>query len=57
VIKPTDDRPGAWVSDHNPFFIGPHADAPSFILFAVPSAFLYLVDREKLLAPARRAGT
>ena len=40
-----------WSTAHNPFFNGLHADALALIPFAVLMGFLYLVAREKLLAP------
>ena len=40
-----------WSTAHNPFFNGLHADALALIPFAVLTGFLYLVAREKLLAP------
>jgi putative OPT family oligopeptide transporter len=44
-----------WSIAHNPFFDGPWAAALSMIPFALLTGCLYLVAREKLLAPAQRA--
>ena len=52
------DKDGAisnWAAAHNPFFEGKHADALALIPFALLCGFLFLVAREKLLAPRRRA--
>jgi putative OPT family oligopeptide transporter len=43
-----------WASTHNPFFEGPHADFLALIPFTLLCGFLYLVAREKLLAPKKR---
>jgi putative OPT family oligopeptide transporter len=43
-----------WSAEHNPFFGGANADALSLIPFAALCVFLWLVAREKLLAPPRR---
>ncbi|MBI5690068.1 MAG: oligopeptide transporter, OPT family [Verrucomicrobia bacterium] len=40
-----------WSTEHNPFFEGPHADLLSLIPFAALLGFLYLVARERILAP------
>jgi putative OPT family oligopeptide transporter len=42
-----------WSTAHNPFFNGLHADALALIPFAALTGFLYLVAREKLLAPRK----
>jgi len=42
-----------WAMAHNPAYNGPYADALSMILFLVLCVFLYLVGRERLLAPRR----
>ena len=42
----------SWSTAHNPFFEGAYSDALSMIPFALLTGFLYLVAREKLLAPA-----
>jgi putative OPT family oligopeptide transporter len=44
-----------WSRDHNPFFNGPWADLLSLIPFVILMVILYLVGREKLLAPRRRS--
>jgi hypothetical protein len=54
-VNKIDDMFYKWSSAHNPFFEGPHEDLLSFIPFALLSLFLYLVAREKLLAPKRTA--
>jgi putative OPT family oligopeptide transporter len=43
-----------WSLAHNPFFHGPHADWLALIPFAVICVVLYLVAREKLLAPTKK---
>ena len=43
-----------WAREHNPFFAGPWADMLSLMPFLVLMVLLYLVGREKLLAPKRR---
>jgi len=43
-----------WSKLHNPFYEGPYSDALTMIPFAVICVVLYLVGREKMLAPARR---
>ena len=48
-----DNRLNDWATANNPVFNGPYADALSMIMFAVLVGFLYLVGREKLLAPKR----
>lgn len=40
-----------WARDNNPFFAGPWSDVLSLLPFAVLIVVLYLVGREKLLAP------
>ncbi len=42
-----------WSTAHNPFFGGPHADALSMIPFVGLCVFLFLVGRDKLLAPKK----
>ncbi len=42
-----------WSTANNPFYEGPHADALTLIPFAVLMVVLYLVGREKLLAPKK----
>jgi len=53
-LSPTDHKLYDWAMAHNPVYNGPYADALSMVLFLVLCGFLYLVGREKLLAPARR---
>ena len=40
-----------WAGAHNPFYAGPWSDALTLIPFAALTVFLYLVAREKFLAP------
>ena len=42
-----------WSTAHNPFFEGHNSDALSLIPFAALCVFLYLVGRDKLLAPKK----
>jgi putative OPT family oligopeptide transporter len=42
-----------WSTANNPFYEGPHSDALTLIPFAVLCVVLYLVGREKLLAPPK----
>ncbi len=44
-----------WSRTNNPFFDGPWADILSLIPFLILMVILYLVGREKLLAPRRQA--
>ncbi len=53
-LSPYDHRLLDWATANNPLYSGPHADALSMVLFALLCAFLFLVGREKLLAPRRR---
>jgi putative OPT family oligopeptide transporter len=55
-LSPIDKRFDAWATASNPLYNGPYADALSMILFAGLCIFLYLVGRERLLAPGKRAG-
>lgn len=41
----------AWSTAHNPFFVGPWSDLLSTLPFLALCVFLYLVGRERLLAP------
>jgi hypothetical protein len=43
----------AWSSANNPFFHGPNADLLALIPFTVLTVLLYLVGRDRLLAPRR----
>lgn len=45
-----------WSVAHNPFYGGPNADLLSFLPFLALAVFLFLVGREKLLAPKRTGG-
>ncbi|MEN9402343.1 MAG: hypothetical protein RL091_1046, partial [Verrucomicrobiota bacterium] len=42
-----------WSTAHNPFYTGPNADLLSLLPFSVLCFILYLVAREKILAPKR----
>ena len=53
LLAPLDKEFGEWAAAHNPLFNGPYADGLSMILFLVLCSFLYLVGRERLLAPRR----
>lgn len=48
-----DHAVATWSVANNPFFAGPHADVLALIPFALLAGFLYLVAREKLLAPKK----
>jgi uncharacterized oligopeptide transporter (OPT) family protein len=52
-LAPIDNAFNTWATDNNPVFNGPYADALSMILFVGLGVFLYLVGRERLLAPRR----
>jgi putative OPT family oligopeptide transporter len=52
-LAPYDKDFRAWAMAHNPVYNGPYADALSMILFLLLGVFLYLVGRERLLAPRR----
>ena len=53
-LERTDSALATWARAHNPFFNGPNADLLALIPFALLTGFLYLVAREKLLAPKPR---
>ena len=55
VLTDTDARLNTWATAHNPFFDGPWSNTLSLIPYALLCGFLYLVARERLLAPRRRA--
>jgi hypothetical protein len=54
VCKERSDLVEHWSRTHNPFFAGPWADVLSLLPFLVLMILLYLVGREKLLAPKAR---
>jgi putative OPT family oligopeptide transporter len=56
-LSPMDHRLFDWAMANNPVFNGPNADALSMVLFIGLAGFLYLVGREKLLAPRRNPGS
>ena len=43
-----------WATAHNPFYDGPSSDVLSMLPYVLLCGFLFLVAREKLLAPRRR---
>ncbi|HEY4301282.1 MAG TPA: oligopeptide transporter, OPT family [Candidatus Didemnitutus sp.] len=43
-----------WATAYNPFFNGPYSDLLTLVPFGILCVVLYLVAREKLLAPKRR---
>ena len=49
--KDQSDEITKWSGANNPFFNGPWSDLLSVIPFLVIAVILYLVGREKLLAP------
>jgi putative OPT family oligopeptide transporter len=51
LLDRIDARLTNWAAAHNPLYSGPSADALALIPFAALTGFLYLVAREKLLAP------
>jgi hypothetical protein len=53
-VNRLDDALLKWSEAHNPLFAGPHADLLSLIPYVLLCGFLYLVAKEKLLAPARK---
>jgi len=53
VWKERSDLVEAWSRQHNKFFNGDYADFLSLIPFVILMILLYLVGREKLLAPRR----
>ena len=48
------ERIEQWASANNPFYNGPYSDLLTLVPFLALCVFLYLVAREKLLAPAKR---
>ena len=52
-LAPLDHRLFDWATANNPLFEGPYSDALSMIFFIGLCAFLYLVGRERLLAPRK----
>jgi hypothetical protein len=56
-LEPLDNAFSTWATAHNPVYNGPYADALSMAFFLGIGLFLYLVGRERLLAPpANRPG-
>jgi len=53
VLDRFDAALAAWSTAHNPFFDGPNSDLLSMLPFAALCIFLYLVGRDKLLAPKK----
>ena len=54
VLSNVDKNITDWSTAHNPFFEGPFSDLLSVFPFVVLIVLLYLVGREKLLAPGNR---
>ena len=52
-LAPLDHRLNDWATARNPLFDGPYSDALSMLFFIGLCAFLYLVGRERLLAPRK----
>jgi hypothetical protein len=53
LLSDTYNRIESWSTDHNPFFAGAWSDALSMIPFIALGFVLFLVGREKWLAPKR----
>jgi putative OPT family oligopeptide transporter len=53
VLTDFDAAVSKWAAANNPFHHGPNADLLSLLPFAAMIGFLYLVAREKLLAPKK----
>jgi len=53
-INRIDDALQKWSTAHNPFFEGANSDLLSLIPYVLLCGFLYLVAKEKLLAPAKQ---
>ncbi|MSU49911.1 MAG: oligopeptide transporter, OPT family [Opitutus sp.] len=53
VLSDFDTVVTKWSTAHNPFFEGPNSDLLSMVPFAGLVVFLYLVAREKVLAPGK----
>jgi putative OPT family oligopeptide transporter len=51
VLRDTSETIEAWSKVHNPFFEGPNSDLLACLPFAALILLLYLVGREKLMAP------
>lgn len=54
VTDEFDAAVGRFMTEHNPFFNGPHADLLSLIPYGLLCGFLYFVAKEKSLAPAKK---
>ncbi|MFY9925354.1 MAG: oligopeptide transporter, OPT family [Opitutaceae bacterium] len=52
-LSPLDHRLDAWATAHNPLYNGPYSDGLSMLFFLGLCGFLYLVGRERLLAPRK----
>jgi hypothetical protein len=52
-LSPLDHRLNEWATAHNPLYNGPYSDALSMLFFLGLCGFLYLVGRERLLAPRK----
>ncbi len=55
VYTNTDAALGEWADKHNAFYSGPWSNGLSLLPYALLCGFLFLVAREKLLAPRRAA--
>jgi len=52
-LSPLDHRLDEWATAHNPLYNGPYSDGLSMLFFLGLCGFLYLVGRERLLAPRK----
>ena len=57
VYTNTDAALGEWAEKHNAFYSGPWSNGLSLLPYALLCGFLFLVAREKLLAPRRSVRT
>ena len=53
-VNHLDDAMQKWSTAHNPFFEGANSDLLSLVPYVLLCGFLYLVAKEKLLAPAKQ---
>jgi hypothetical protein len=54
LLTDTDAALNNWATAHNPFFDGPWSNMLSLLPYVLLCGFLFLVAREKLLAPKRQ---
>ena len=52
-LAAVDNKFSKWATGHNPVYSGPYSDALSMIPFVGLCVFLFLVGRDKLLAPKK----